>query len=85
MKTVMVTIPTTIVFKQVFNHKMSKIIQKQKGLTLIELMIAMVLGIILAGSVTGLFVTSKQNYRIQESNSRLQENSRFAMFLSPKI
>jgi len=64
--------------------KTFKSLQIQKGLTLIELMIAVVLGIFLTGSITGLFVTSKQSYRIQESSSRLQENSRFAMFFITK-
>ena len=53
--------------------------KKQKGLTLLELMIAVVLGIFITGGMIQLFVNSKQNYRVQESLSRLQENGRFAM------
>lgn len=52
---------------------------KQKGFSLIELMIAMMLGIFITGGVIQLFINSKQSYRVQENLSRLQENGRFAM------
>ena len=58
--------------------------KRQQGLTLIELMIAMMLGLFIMAGVIGLFINSKQSYRIQESSSRLQENSRFAMFFITK-
>ncbi len=51
----------------------------QKGLTLIELMIAMLLGIFLIGGVIQIFLSSKQTYRMQENLSRIQESGRFAM------
>jgi len=54
-------------------------LKKQKGLTLLELMIAVVLGIFITGGMIQLFINSKQNYRVQENLSRLQENGRFAM------
>jgi type IV pilus assembly protein PilW len=54
-------------------------IKKQKGLTLLELMIAVALGIFITAGMIQLFINSKQNYRVQESLSRLQENGRFAM------
>lgn len=58
----------------------------QRGMTLIEILIAMVLGIFLLGGVIGIFINSKQTYRMQESLSRLQENSRFAVdFISRDI
>jgi len=59
-------------------------IKHQQGMTLIELMIAMVLGLFIMGGIIGLFINSKQSYRIQENSSRLQENSRFAMFFITK-
>ncbi len=52
---------------------------RQAGLTMIEIMIAMVLGAFLLGGVLQIFSSSKQTYRVQESMSRLQENGRFAM------
>ncbi len=51
----------------------------QRGLTLIELMIAVMLGIFITGGMIQLFVNNKQSYRVQENLSRVQENGRFAM------
>lgn len=54
-------------------------LKRQQGMTLIELLIAMLLGAFLLGGVIQIFVNTKQTYRMQESLSRLQENGRFAM------
>ena len=53
--------------------------KKYQGFSLIELMIAMLLGILLLLSITSMFVTNKRVYKEQESMSRLQENARFAL------
>lgn len=53
---------------------------EQKGYTLVELMIAMVIGLILTAGILQLFTSNKQTYRVTENMSRLQENGRFAMF-----
>jgi len=53
--------------------------QSQSGLSLIELMIAITLGFFVTAAMITLFVNSKQNYRLNENMSRLQENARFAM------
>ena len=53
--------------------------RKQQGLSLIELMIAITLGIFITAALITLFVNSKQSYRLNENMSRLQENARFAM------
>jgi type IV pilus assembly protein PilW len=52
---------------------------KRQGFSLIELMIAMLLGILLLLSITSMFITNKRVYKEQESMSRLQENARFAL------
>ena len=53
--------------------------QHQRGLTLIEILVALfVSGLVLAG-VVQIYASSKQAYRVQESLSRLQENGRFAI------
>ncbi|MDO9047619.1 MAG: PilW family protein [Methylobacter sp.] len=57
--------------------KRSKI--PQTGFTLVELMIAMLLGAFLIGGIMQIFLGSRQTYRMQENLSRLQENGRFAM------
>ncbi|MFT7413975.1 MAG: type IV pilus assembly protein PilW [Methylophagaceae bacterium] len=54
-------------------------LKKEIGFTLIELMIAITLGLLLTAGMIGLFVNSKQTYRVQENLSRMQENARFAM------
>lgn len=54
-------------------------IKKQQGLSLVELMIAIVLGLILVAGVIELFVNNRQVYRVQDAQSRLQENGRYAM------
>lgn len=55
------------------------IIKQQKGLSLIELMIAVALGVFISAGMISIFINSSQSYRVNENMSRLQENSRFAM------
>jgi type IV pilus assembly protein PilW len=52
---------------------------RQLGATLIEIMIAMLIGLFLLGGLIQIFSGSKQTYRLQDNMSRLQENGRFAM------
>jgi len=51
----------------------------QRGLTLVELMVAIVIGLILTAGVIQIFLGSNQSYRFQESMSRIQENGRYAV------
>lgn len=51
----------------------------QAGLTLIELMVAMVIGLLLLMGTVSMFISNKQSYKIQEEMGRLQENARFAI------
>lgn len=51
----------------------------QRGFTLIEIMISLLLGVFLLGGVIGIFLNTKQTYRVQDALSRLQENGRYAM------
>lgn len=55
------------------------LIQSQRGLTLIEIMVALVLSLFLIAGVIQLFLGSKQTYRFHDALSRLQENGRFAL------
>lgn len=58
----------------------------QTGMTLIEIMVSLLIGVFLLGGVLQIFIGSKQTYRMQEGLSRLQENGRFALdFLSKDI
>lgn len=49
------------------------------GFTLIELMIAIVLGLLLIAAVLTLFNSSKVSFNTNEAQSRTQENGRFAL------
>jgi len=64
----------------------NSLIKRQQGMTLVEIMIAMGLGVFLLAGVMGIFISSKQSYRMLENLSRMQENGRFAMdFMSRDI
>lgn len=53
----------------------------QAGVGLIEIMIAMVIGLFVLGGLTQIFLSNKQNFRIQEAQSRVQENARLVSVL----
>ena len=52
---------------------------RQRGITLIELMVAITVGLILLAGIIQLFVSNKQAYRIQEGINVQNENSRYAL------
>ncbi len=54
----------------------------QRGLTMVELMIAVVIGSFIMLGVIQLFSSMNEAYRLNESLSRVQENGRFAMDVS---
>lgn len=51
----------------------------QRGISVVELMIAVVLGLIVSGSVLGVFLSANRNFAQDERMGRLQQNARFAM------
>jgi type IV pilus assembly protein PilW len=58
----------------------------QTGMTLIEIMIAMLIGVFLIGGVLQIFVGTKHTNRMLEELSRIQENGRYALgFLADDI
>lgn len=56
----------------------------QKGFSLIELMIAMTLGMMLVTAVISIFLSSNKNFNQNDRYARLQENGRFALRLVTK-
>jgi type IV pilus assembly protein PilW len=52
---------------------------RQAGLTLVELMVAMTLGLLVVLAATGLLVSSKNSYTAQDDNIRVQDTGRFAL------
>ncbi len=59
---------------------------RQKGLSLVELLIAITLGLILVGGVIQVFLSSRVVFSTQQSISRVQESGRFAIdFISQEL
>lgn len=58
---------------------LSAAVRRQRGITLVEMMVAMVVGLILLVGIVQLFVSNKQAYRIQEGTNVLNENARYLM------
>ena len=61
-----------------------KMRQFQKGLSIVELMVALLLGLFLVSGVTGMYISSKQTYRMTDNLSRLQESMRFSLEMISK-
>jgi type IV pilus assembly protein PilW len=55
--------------------------RRPRGFTLVELMVAMVLGLIIVGGATSLIVANRQSYRTNEALSQVQEGARTAFEL----
>jgi len=65
---------------------MRQSIKKQQGLTFIELMIAMLLGLVIIYAVANIMVSNNQTATIAETAAQAQDNGRFAMsYLSRRI
>lgn len=53
--------------------------EHQSGFSLVELMIAITLGLIVLLAIGSIYIGSRQTYRVQEDNARLQEAGRYAL------
>lgn len=51
---------------------------RQRGLTVVELLVAMTLGLILIGGVLSVVVSTRQTLRVNENLARMQESARFS-------
>ncbi len=49
------------------------------GLTLVELMVAITIGLVITFAVTSLYISNQQTYKAQTGNAQMQDNARFAM------
>ncbi len=54
---------------------------RQRGLTLVELMISVTLGLLITLAIGYLYTSSRQTYRMNDNVARMQENGRYAMEL----
>ncbi len=57
---------------------------RQRGFSIVEILLAMALSLILTLVVSQIYLGSKQTYLLQEAQSRLQENGRFALQILAK-
>lgn len=55
--------------------------RQQAGFSMVELMVAVTIGLILLAGVSSILVSTKKTYTTQDSNARLQENARIAMLI----
>ena len=56
-----------------------KIFKLQSGVTIVELMVALVLGLILMGGVLQIYMSTKRTHDVTEGLSRLQESTRYSL------
>ncbi|HEX7964780.1 MAG TPA: PilW family protein [Gammaproteobacteria bacterium] len=63
-----------------------KSLPRQAGFTLVELMVALVLGLILTSGVISVYITSKNTYNVNNGLGAVQEHGRFAFsFMDPQV
>ena len=56
-----------------------KIRNRNQGFSLIELMLALALGVVVTAGIVQLFVGNNQTYRVLQGQARLQEGARYAL------
>lgn len=54
---------------------------KQRGMSLVELMVALVTGLTLSGAVVLIYANSKHAFSVQDATAKIQENGRFALHI----
>lgn len=60
-------------------------LHRQAGLTLVELMVALVLGLLIAAASVAALIVARQGFKSVDSSSQLRENARFAASLIQRI
>ncbi|MGE0114196.1 MAG: PilW family protein [Steroidobacteraceae bacterium] len=65
--------------QQLHNHRSFSLHHYQRGVNLIEIMVAMTIGLFLVLGATTLYVNSKKTSDVDDSIARLQETARYAM------
>ena len=64
---------------QTSRYQTGKLFPVQHGVGLVELLVAMAIGLLLTAGIIQIFSGSRQTYRVQEDLSHIQENGRFAL------
>jgi type IV pilus assembly protein PilW len=60
--------------------RMGTLLSDQRGVSIIEMLVALAISLVLAAGIYQVFVGSTTSYSLNEDLSRLQENGRFAMY-----
>ncbi len=60
-------------------NKRSLSFRKQNGLTLLEILVAITIGLMVVAGTIQIYLGTSETYRFQNALSRIQENGRFAM------
>ena len=53
--------------------------KRQQGFSLVEVMVALAIGLVAVGAVSAVLISSSSIYRVSESRARIQENARFSV------
>lgn len=61
------------------NTRLLRMADSQAGLALVEVMIAMLIGLFLVGGMMQVFSSSRLTYRVHEATARMQETGRMAL------
>ncbi len=67
------------VYKQLPFQSTRKSLRRQRGVTLVELMVALALGLLITVAMLKVYVDASGLYRFNEGLARVQENGRFAL------
>ena len=68
------------------NHRSPIVPGRAAGVTLVELLVAMTIGLVLIIGATQVYVDSRAAFAVNETTARLQENARYAMsILEPDL
>ncbi len=58
---------------------MNHALATERGLTLVEILVSLVIGLFLMGGIFRVYLANKEAYRLNDAMARLQENGRFAI------